>query len=64
MNRADVKRRTFHREQIAKATTPRMRLWAAWRWPLAEANRAGEDGRDRTAKRLEEIATELNGADR
>lgn len=63
MTRANVKRRAFHQAQIAKTASPRLRLWAAWRWLLAEAGRAGSAGQQQVADRLEAIAAELNGAD-
>lgn len=63
MTSANVKRRDFYRTQIAQAATPRLRLWAAWRWLLAEATRAGAAERASAAERVESIAAELNGAD-
>jgi ribosomal protein S7 len=63
VTRANAKRRTFYQAQLAKTTSPRLRLWAAWRWLLAEASRAGGAGQRHVADRLEAIAAELNGAD-
>lgn len=59
-SRAD-RRRTRHMALLAAAPAGRLRLWAAWRWLLAEAARLPTDRLDDLADRLAAHATELNG---
>jgi len=63
-NTAAAKRRDWFVARIPARdkAAGRDRLWQAWRWLLAESNRAGDDGRHDLADRLIELADGLNRA--